>query len=170
VRDKTINVLFLCRANSARSIIAEAILNRLGAGRFKAYSAGSAPGAAIHDYARDVLAAQNYNTSDLHPKSWDEFMRPGAPVMDYIFLLDADIGEAVILPDLPGDPVIAQWGIPDPRATEGKEAVKRAAFAETMKFLNNRIGIFVNLRSLSLDRPTLQKRLDELGESTPSPA
>ena len=168
--EQTVNVLFLCRANSARSIIAEAMLNRVGAGRFKAYSAGSEPRAAIHDYAADALKAQNYDTAALHPKSWDEFTKPGAPVMDFVFLLDADIGDAAIVPDLPGNPVIGHWGIPDPLAAEGKEAVRRAAFAETMKFLNNRIGIFVNLRSFGQDRAALQQRLDELGESPSSAA
>ena len=143
--DKTINVLFLCRANSARSIIAEAILNRLGAGRFKAFSAGSAPRDAIHQYAADALAAQNYNTAALRPKSWSEFTGPDAPAMDYVFMLDADIADDAIPPNLPGAPLIAHWGIPDPLAAEGGEAVRRAAFAETMRFLNNRIGIFVNL-------------------------
>jgi protein-tyrosine-phosphatase len=168
--EQTVNVLFLCRANSARSIMAEAILNRVGAGRFKAYSAGDQPGEAIHDYAVDALQGQNYDIAASHPKSWDEFTKPDAPVMDFVFLLDVDIGEAAPIPDLPGDPVIAHWGIPDPRAAEGKEAVKRAAFAETMKFLNNRIGIFVNLRLKDADRSGLQRRLDELGESPSSAA
>lgn len=168
--EQTVNVLFLCRANSARSIMAEAILNRLGAGRFKAYSAGSGPRDAIHDYAADALKAVNYETGTLRPKSWDEFTREGAPEMDFVFLLDADIGDASIVPDLPGNPVIAHWGIPDPLAAEGKEAVRRAAFAETMKFLNTRIGIFVNLKTFAGDRQALQQRLDELGEAPTSAA
>ena len=156
------NVLFLCTKNSARSILAEAVLNRLGAGRFKAFSAGSLPAGEVNPYALDLLRNQNFPTADMRSKSWDEFSQPGAPQMDFVFTV-CDNAANEVCPIWPGQPMSAHWGVPDPAAVEGTEAVKRAAFAETMRFMNNRISIFVNLPLRSLDRMTLKKRLDEIG-------
>ncbi|MCF3629318.1 arsenate reductase ArsC [Thalassospiraceae bacterium LMO-SO8] len=156
------NVLFLCTKNSARSILAEAALNRLGAGRFKAFSAGSQPAGQVNPYALDLLRNQNFPTADLRSKSWDEFSQPGAPQMDFVFTV-CDNAANEVCPIWPGQPMSAHWGVPDPAAVEGTEAVKRAAFAETMRFMNNRISIFVNLPLRSLDRMTLKKRLDAIG-------
>ncbi|HBC07893.1 MAG TPA: ArsR family transcriptional regulator [Rhodospirillaceae bacterium] len=156
------NVLFLCTKNSARSILAEAVLGRLGAGRFKAFSAGSQPQGQVHSYALDLLHNQNFPTADMRSKSWDEFAQPSAPQMDFVFTV-CDNAANEVCPIWPGQPMSAHWGVPDPAAVEGTEAVKRAAFAETMRFMNNRIGIFVNLPLRSLDRMTLKKRLDEIG-------
>lgn len=158
------NVLFLCTKNSARSILAEAVLNRLGAGRFKAFSAGSLPAGEVNPYALDLLCNQNFPAADLRSKSWDEFSQPGAPQMDFVFTV-CDNAANEVCPIWPGQPMSAHWGVPDPVAVEGTEAVKRAAFAETMRFMNNRISIFVNLPLRSLDRMTLKKRLDAIGES-----
>lgn len=158
------NVLFLCTKNSARSILAEAALNRLGAGRFKAFSAGSLPTGQVNPYALDLLRNQNFPTTDLRSKSWDEFSQPGAPQMDFVFTV-CDNAANEVCPIWPGQPMSAHWGVPDPAAVEGTEAVKRAAFAETMRFMNNRISIFVNLPLRSLDRMTLKKRLDAIGAS-----
>ena len=160
--EKIFNVLFLCTGNSARSIMAECILNREGQGRFRAYSAGSDPKGEVHPYALDILRNQNYATAGLRSKSWDEFAVPDAPEMDFVFTV-CDRAAEEICPVWPGQPMTAHWGVPDPAAVEGKEAEKRAAFAETMRFLNNRISIFVNLPMRSLDRLALQKRLDDIG-------
>tara|TARA_R110001592_G_scaffold149161_7_gene374571 strand:- start:1557 stop:2075 length:519 start_codon:yes stop_codon:yes gene_type:complete len=162
------NVLFLCTKNSARSILAEAALGRLGAGRFKAFSAGSLPAGQINPYALDLLRNQNFPTADLRSKSWDEFSQPGAPQMDFVFTV-CDNAANEVCPIWPGQPMSAHWGVPDPVAVEGTEAVKRAAFAETMRFMNNRISIFVNLPLRSLDRMTLKKRLDAIGASREEP-
>jgi len=161
--DKVYNVLFLCTGNSARSILAECALNRLGLGRFRAYSAGSFPKGEVHPYAVDLLRRQNYPTSELRSKSWDEFAQPGAPPMDFVFTVcDNAAGEAC--PIWPGQPMTAHWGLPDPAAAEGNDAERRLAFADTLRMLNNRISVFVNLPMKSLDKLTLQKRLHEIGK------
>ena len=167
--DKPFNVLFLCTGNSARSIIAEAVLNRLGKGRFRAFSAGSHPKGAVHPYALDLLRNLNYPTGDLRSKSWDEFAEPGAPVMDFVFTVCDDAANEVC-PLWPGQPMTAHWGVPDPAAVEGTEAVKRAAFAETCRMMTQRISIFTSLPMQSLDRLSLQKRLREIGERRELPA
>jgi protein-tyrosine-phosphatase len=159
---RTYSVLFLCTGNSARSIMAECLLNRLGAGRFKAYSAGSLPKGAVHPLALALLERQNYRTSELRSKSWDEFARPGASVLDFVFTV-CDNAAKETCPVWPGQPMTAHWGIPDPAAVEGSDAEKHLAFAEAMRMLNNRIGIFVSLPLASLDKLTLQKRLDAIG-------
>ena len=156
------NVLFLCTGNSARSIIAECVLAREGAGRFRAFSAGSQPKGEVHPYALDILRLRNYPTSELRSKSWDEFTRPDAPKMDFVFTVCDNAAEEVC-PIWPGQPMTAHWGVPDPAAAEGTEAVKRAAFAETVKLMTNRISVFVNLPLDRLDRLTLQKRMREIG-------
>ncbi len=159
---KPYNVLFLCTGNSARSIIAEAVLNRDGGDRFVAYSAGSQPAGQVNPYALELLNNLNVPTASLRSKSWDEFAEPGAPVMDFVFTV-CDNAAHEVCPIWPGQPISAHWGVPDPAAVEGTEAVKRAAFAETMRFMSNRIGAFLNLPMESLDRMALQKRVAEIG-------
>ncbi|MFK0278703.1 arsenate reductase ArsC [Ensifer sp. NPDC090286] len=163
--DKIYNVLFLCTGNSARSIIAEAILNRLGTGKFKAYSAGSQPKGEVHPFALQLLKGLNYDTSFARSKAWDEFAAPGAPQMDFVFTV-CDNAAAEACPVWPGQPMTAHWGVPDP-AAEGSEAERHFAFAEAYRMLNNRISIFVSLPMPSLDKLALQKRLDEIGRNIP---
>ena len=156
------NVLFLCTHNSARSVIAETIMNHLGRGKFRAFSAGSQPNGRIHPYALDLLAKNNYDISALRSKSWDEFAAPGAPEMDFVFTVCDDAAQEVC-PFWPGQPLTAHWGLPDPSRAEGTGAEKRLAFADTHRMLYLRIGIFLNLPLVSLDKLALQKRLDEIG-------
>jgi arsenate reductase len=163
------NVLFLCTGNSARSILAEAILNREGAGRFKAYSAGSHPNGRVNPYALELLAGMHYDVADLRSKSWDEFAKPGAPPLDFIFTV-CDNAAGEVCPIWPGQPMTAHWGLPDPAAVVGSEAVIRAAFLETYRALTRRIGIFVNLPIVSLDRLSLQRRLQAIGQDADKPA
>ena len=162
--EKTYNVLFLCTGNSARSIMAEAILNRLGADRFHAYSAGSQPKGEVHPYTIELLKKLNFHTESYRSKSWDEFARPAAPPLDFVFTV-CDKAAAEVCPVWPGQPMTAHWGVPDPAAAEGSEAVRRLAFSEAFRMLNNRISIFVNLPMKSLDRLSLQKRLDDIGRT-----
>jgi protein-tyrosine-phosphatase len=163
------NVLFLCTGNSARSILAESILNREGLGRFKAFSAGSDPKGQVHPYAIDLLERLNYPTEKLRSKSWDEFAVPGAPSMDFVFTV-CDNAAHEVCPVWPGQPTTAHWGVPDPAAAEGTEIERRLAFADCYRMLNNRIGVFVNLPLEALDRLSLQKRLDEIGRHLPQSA
>jgi arsenate reductase len=163
--DRVYNVLFLCTHNSARSVMAECIINRLGIGKFKGYSAGSEPRGSIHPYALDLLRKQNYPVEDLRSKSWDEFAAPGAPQLDFVFTV-CDQAAQEVCPIWPGQPMTAHWGLPDPSAVEGTEAEKRFAFADTFRMLYQRIGIFVNLPIASLDRLALQKRLEEIGTTS----
>jgi arsenate reductase len=159
---KVYNVLFLCTGNSARSIMAEAILNRYGQGRFHAFSAGSHPKGKVHPYTIDLLRNLNYVTDGMRSKSWDEFATPGAPVMDFVFTVCDDAANEVC-PIWPGQPMTAHWGLPDPAAVEGTEAVKRAAFADACRMLTNRISIFTSLPIASLDRLSLQRKLEDIG-------
>lgn len=159
---KTFNVLFLCTHNSARSIIAEAVVNHLGAGKFKGYSAGSMPSGQVHPYAFDLLNQLKYPTDGLRSKSWEEYSRPGAPVLDFVFTV-CDNAAAEVCPVWPGRPVTAHWGLPDPSVVEGTEVARRMAFADTHRMLYQRIGIFVNLPLRSLDSLSLQRRLDDIG-------
>jgi arsenate reductase len=161
------NVLFLCTGNSARSIIAESILNRFGQGRFIAYSAGSQPSGKVNPYAFDLLKNQNYPVSNLRSKNWAEFAGPDAPRLDFVFTV-CDNAANEVCPVWPGQPMTAHWGIPDPAAVEGPEAVKRAAFADTMRMLTQRISIFTSLPIRSLDKLSLQKRLDVIGQTASS--
>jgi protein-tyrosine-phosphatase len=163
------NVLFLCTGNSARSILAESILNREGLGRFKAFSAGSDPKGQVHSYAIDLLERLNYPTEKLRSKSWDEFAVPGAPSMDFVFTV-CDNAAHEVCPVWPGQPATAHWGVPDPAAAEGTEIERRLAFADCYRMLNNRIGVFANLPLEALDRLSLQKRLDEIGRHLPQSA
>lgn len=167
--DKPLNVLFLCTHNSARSIISECVMNRLGAGRFNGYSAGSQPSGRVHPYAMDMLKQLNYDTAPLRSKSWEEFTAPGAPDLDFVFTV-CDNAANEVCPVWPGQPVSAHWGLPDPSAADGTESERRVAFADTHRMLYQRISIFVSLPLASLDKLTLQKRLDEIGRSeAPSP-
>ena len=166
MNDQTYNVLFLCTGNSARSILAEAVLNRVGAGKFKAFSAGSHPKGAVHPFALQLLASLNHDTSFARSKDWEEFARPGAPGMNFVFTLCDDAANEAC-PVWPGQPMTAHWGLPDPASVEGTEAEKHLAFADTYRMLNNRISIFTSLPMHSLDKLALQRRLDEIGRPMP---
>lgn len=159
------NVLFLCTGNSARSIIAEAILNREGMGRFRAYSAGSRPKGEVHPFALQLLQQLNHDVSGLRSKSWDEFARPDAPRMDFVFTV-CDQAAAEECPFWPGQPMSAHWGVPDPASAKGNDAERHLAFAETYRMLRNRISIFVNLPMATLDQISLQKRLNDIGAAS----
>lgn len=162
--DRVYNVLFLCTGNSARSILAEAILNKAGKGRFQAYSAGSQPKGEVSPHSIQLLDKLGYDTSFARSKSWDEFAAPGAPQMDFVFTV-CDSAAAEECPYWPGQPMTAHWGLPDPAAVKGSDAEKALAFADAYRMLNQRISIFVNLPMASLDRMALQKRIDEIGKS-----
>ena len=162
--ERIYNVLFLCTGNSARSIMAEAILNRAGGGRFKAFSAGSHPKGAVNPYALDLLRKFNYDVSAMRSKSWAEFARAGAPDLDFVFTVcDNAAGEAC--PLWPGQPITAHWGIPDPAAAEGSEAEIALAFRDAYRMLDRRIGLFLALPIEKLDRLVLITRLKEIGHS-----
>lgn len=167
--DHAFNVLFLCTGNSARSVLAECILNREGKGRFRAYSAGSHPKGQIHPFAIELLKKLNHPTAGLRSKSWDEFAAPDAPQLDFVFTV-CDNAANEVCPIWPGQPMTAHWGLPDPAAAEGTEAEKHFAFADAYRMLLNRISIFTSLPMKSLDRLSLQKRLDEIGRSLPKSA
>lgn len=160
--------LFLCTGNSHRSIMAEAILNREGAGRFRAFSAGSHPEGRVAPETLDLLRRLNHPVEGLRSKSWDEFAQPGAPELDFVFTVcDAAAGE--ICPAWPGQPMTAHWGVPDPARATGSAAERGLALSDAYRMLANRIGIFVNLPIRSLDRLSLQKRLDEIGRLPRTP-
>ncbi|MGE0022075.1 MAG: arsenate reductase ArsC [Hyphomicrobium sp.] len=166
---RPLNVLFLCTHNSARSIIAECVMNRLGAGKFKGYSAGSFPSGKVHPFALDMLNTLNYDTSGLRSKHWDEFSAPGAPQLDFVFTV-CDNAANEVCPVWPGQPISAHWGLPDPSAAQGNEAERRVAFADTHRMLNQRIGIFTNLPLASLDSLTLKEHLTDIGRGlAPTP-
>lgn len=164
--DRVLNVLFLCTGNSARSIIAECIMNRLGSGRFRAYSAGSQPRGDVHPYAREMLAKLNYDTSELRSKSWNEFAAPNGPKLDFVFTV-CDNAAQEVCPVWPGQPMSAHWGIPDPAAAQGSEAERRLAFRRAFAALERRIKIFTSLRIDALDRIALKARVDEIGRLAP---
>lgn len=157
------NVLFLCTANSARSIIAEAIMNREGQGKFRAFSAGSQPRGSVHPGAIALLQKMNFTTDWARSKGWDEFAASGAPEMDFVFTV-CDNAANEVCPVWPGQPMSAHWGVPDPAAVDD-ETEQAIAFADTFRMLNNRITIFSNLPLSGLDKLTLQKRIDEIGRS-----
>ncbi len=157
------NVLFLCTGNSARSIIAEVLLNAIGAGKFKAFSAGSYPRGQVNPFAVELLQKNRLPTEGLRSKSWDEFAAPGAPELDFVFTVcDQAAGE--VCPIWPGQPMTAHWGIDDPAAVEGSDDAKRKAFFKTYNELQRRLSILVSLPLDKLDRLTLKKRLDEIGK------
>ena len=158
------NVLFLCTGNSARSIMAEMILNRAGRGNFRAFSAGSQPKGQVHPYTLDLLRKLHFDVSGARSKSWLEFSQPSSPKLDFVFTVcDNAAGETC--PYWPGQPMTAHWGVPDPAAAIGNEAEVRFAFADTLRMLTNRINIFVSLPLAKLDPLSLQKQLDEIGKA-----
>ena len=160
--DKIYNVLFLCTGNSARSILAEAILNRDGKGRFRVFSAGSQPKGEVNPYAMTLLRKSGYDTSAMRSKSWSEFAQPGAPKLDFVFTVcDNAAGEAC--PFWPGQPMTAHWGIPDPAAATGTEAEIGVAFNDAYRMLTRRIELFLALPIDKLDRMVLGARLKEIG-------
>jgi arsenate reductase (thioredoxin) len=160
--ERPFNVLFLCTGNSARSIIAEAILNKTGAGKFRAFSAGSQPKGRVHPETLRLLQGLGYDTSAFRSKSWGEFAEPGAPLMDFVFTVcDDAAGEAC--PVWPGQPMTAHWGVPDPAAAQGNPAEIALAFKDAYRMLNQRIGIFVALPIRSLDKLSLQQRVRDIG-------
>jgi protein-tyrosine-phosphatase len=161
-----LNVLFLCTGNSARSILAEAILNRVGQGRFKALSAGSQPKGEVHPFAIQLLRSLNHDTAFARSKSWEEFAVPDASEMDFVFTV-CDNAANESCPVWPGQPMTAHWGVPDPAAAEGTDAEKHLAFAEAYRMLNNRISIFTALPMKTIDKLSLQKRLNEIGRELP---
>jgi arsenate reductase (thioredoxin) len=160
---KPFNVLFLCTGNSARSIMAEAILNREGRRNFRAFSAGSQPKGSVHPCALDLLRKLNFDVSGFRSKNWSEFASPDAPKLDFVFTV-CDNAAAETCPVWPGQPMTAHWGIPDPAAATGNEAEIHLAFADAFRMLNNRISIFVNLPIQSLDTLALQRHLDSIGK------
>jgi protein-tyrosine-phosphatase len=162
--NRALNVLFLCTGNSARSIIAECILNRLGSARFKGFSAGSMPAGEVHPSALQLLRNANHDVAALRSKSWDEFAQPGAPPLDFVFTV-CDNAAAEICPVWPGQPITAHWVLPDPAAVVGSPAEVAVAFADTYRVLTNSIDIFVKLPLASLDKIALQERLDREGRS-----
>jgi len=162
--DRPYNVLFLCTHNSARSVIAECILDRLGTGKFKGYSAGSQPSGQVHPLALALLKKVNHDTSGLRSKSWEEFTGPDAPQLDFVFTVCDDAANEVC-PVWPGQPMTAHWGVPDPSLASGSEAERAFAFADTYRMLNQRISVFVSLPLRSLDKLSLQRRLDDIGRN-----
>jgi len=144
-------------------------MNRIGAGKFKGYSAGSRPSGKVHAFALDLLAKLDYDTRPLRSKSWEEFTAPDAPELDFVFTVCDNAAEEVC-PVWPGQPISAHWGLPDPSLATGSEAERRLAFADTYRMLNQRIGIFTSLPLRSLDALSLQKRLEEIGRTSPETA
>lgn len=162
--ERIFNVLFLCTGNSARSILAESILTRDGGGRFRAFSAGSQPKGAVNPFALKVLRAYDYPADGFRSKSWEEFARADAPVMDFVLTVcDNAAGEAC--PVWPGQPMTAHWGIEDPAAVEGPDIQKEAAFVTAFRYLKNRISVFAALPIESLDKAALGTKLREIGRS-----
>lgn len=159
------NVLFLCTGNSARSVLAEAILNRSGGGKFIAYSAGSMPKGEVHPETLALLKRLNYDTGSFRSKSWDEFAKPDSPPLDFVFTV-CDNAAGEVCPIWPGQPMTAHWGLPDPAAATGSGVDIARAFANAYGALQNRIAIFANLPFEGLDRRSLQSRLDRIGQSS----
>lgn len=160
------NVLFLCTGNSARSILAEAILNKQGKGKFRAFSAGSHPKGQVHPIALELLSHLGFPIEDLRSKSWEEFAAPNSPHLDFVFTVcDNAAGEAC--PYWPGQPMTAHWGIPDPAAVEGSDMEKSLAFREAFRSMEMRIRLFLSLPLTSIERMRLKERLDEIGKTPP---
>jgi len=164
--DKTVfNVLFLCTGNSARSILAESLLNNLGMGRFRAFSAGSHPAGQVNPFALELLEKNHFPIGGLRSKPWDEFAQPDSPRLDFVITVcDKAAGEAC--PVWPGQPMTAHWGIPDPAAVEGSDEKKRRAFLDAMNQMQRRISMFVNLPFATLDGLKLQQAVREIGKTT----
>lgn len=161
--ERIFNVLFLCTGNSARSILAEAILNHVGKGRFHAFSAGSHPTGTVNPYALELLERQRFPIGNLRSKNWDEFAKPDAPPLDFVFTVcDKAAGE--VCPVWPGQPMTAHWGIEDPAAVEGDDEAKRHAISLALQLLNRRISLFVCLPFAKLDAIALKHELDDIGQ------
>jgi protein-tyrosine-phosphatase len=163
------NILFLCTGNSARSILAEAIVNSLPGGMFRAYSAGSTPRGEVNPYALALLKKLGHPTEGLRSKSWDEFAAPGAPELNFIVTV-CDNAAGEVCPVWPGKPITAHWGLPDPAAVEGSQAEIALAFADTYRMLKNRITAFAELPLASLDRLAIKRRMDEIGQGADTAA
>lgn len=162
--DQPLNVLFLCTGNSARSILAEAMMNAMGAPRFKAYSAGSHPNGVVSPFALELLQQNRLPIDGLRSKSWDEFAQSGAPALDFVITVcDSAAGETC--PFWPGQPITAHWGVADPAAVDGDDGMKRKAFFQAFDKLSNRIRLFLSLPLAKLDRAALAERLREIGKS-----
>jgi arsenate reductase len=162
------NILFICTGNSARSILAEAIMNRVGEGKFMAYSAGSTPKGQVHPQALETLRRKDFPTEGLRSKSWDEFAAPGAPEPDFIITV-CDNAAGEICPIWPGKPMTAHWGMPDPAAVEGSPAEVAMAFNNAFRVLWNRLTVFTSLPFDALDRMSLRQRMAEIGASSEAP-
>ena len=163
--ERPFDVLFLCTGNSARSIMAEAILNKLGSGKFRAFSAGSQPKGRVHPETLRLLQSLGYDAAGFRSKSWSEFADPGAPLLDFVFTVcDNAAGETC--PLWPGQPITAHWGVPDPAEVKGTPAEIAVAFKDTYRMLNNRVGAFSNLKLSGLDRLSLQTKMTDIGKST----
>jgi arsenate reductase len=160
--DRVYNVLVLCTGNSARSILGEALFNRLGQGRVVAFSAGSHPNGRVNSHALDLLQRLGFETGNLRSKSWDEFAAPGAPKLDFVFTV-CDNAAGELCPVWPGQPMTAHWGLPDPAAVEGSDLDKANAFRETFRALERRVSLFMALPIASLDRLSLQGKIREIG-------
>jgi arsenate reductase (thioredoxin) len=167
VTNRPCNVLFLCTGNSARSIMAEALINQYGRDRFRGFSAGSHPKGTVNPIALQLLKKMNLPTEGLRSKSWDEFAAPGAAPLDFVFTV-CDNAAGEVCPYWPGQPMTAHWGVPDPAAVEGSETDKWVAFRDTFRMLDNRIKIFTSLPLASLDRTKLKERLVAIGKATPT--
>jgi protein-tyrosine-phosphatase len=166
--ERVYNVLFLCTGNSARSILAESIMNRLGKGRFRGFSAGSHPNGRVNPFALALLKQLDFPTESLRSKSWDEFAAPGSSHLDFVITVcDKAAGE--VCPAWPGQPMTAHWGIPDPAAVEGTDVEKSLAFREAFRSMETRIKLFTSLPIASIDRMRLKERMDAIGK-TPTPA
>jgi arsenate reductase len=162
--DRSYNILFLCTGNSARSILAEALIEHWGGGRFKGYSAGSFPRGTVHPLAIELLDRLHLRTQGMRSKSWDEFAEPGAPVMDFVFTVcDQAAGE--VCPIWPGNPITAHWGVPDPAAVEGSEIERRQAFRQALRALESRIKLFVALPIDKLDRMAAKREVEAIGSA-----
>jgi arsenate reductase len=162
--DRPYHVLFLCTGNSARSIIAEALINQWGGGRFRGFSAGSHPKGAVHPIALELLMHMRVPVAGLRSKSWDEFAAPGSPPLDFVFTV-CDNAAGEVCPYWPDQPMTAHWGLPDPAAVEGSDTEKWVAFRDTFRALDTRIKIFISLPLASLDRIKLQQRLEAIGKT-----
>jgi arsenate reductase len=157
------NILVLCTGNSARSIIGEALFNTMGAGRFQAFSAGSHPSGRVNPFAVEQVRELGYPVDNLRSKSWDEFAAPGAPEMDFVVTV-CDNAAGEVCPLWPGHPVTAHWGFPDPAAVRGTDEEKRAAFAQTLRQIRNRVQLFLSLPLETLDRMAIENRMRDLGK------
>lgn len=167
-KENPFNVLFLCTGNSARSIMAEAVMNRFGAPKFRAFSAGSQPKGEVNPHAITLLKSLNYKTDGFRSKNWEEFAQADAPQLDFVFTV-CDNAAGEVCPVWPGQPMSAHWGVPDPAAATGSEAVISQAFADSFRMLQNRITIFTALPLASIDRLSLQKKIDDIGKMKRDP-